>query len=306
MYYGFDIGGSKIAFAVFDDEFNERERSLHPTPARDYPAFLTLLLTLVRQADARWGGAGTVGLGFPGVLDVRGRILAPNVPAIDGRDLLGDLRPQLDRPLCADNDANCFLLSEYHRGAVAGAGLALGLTLGTGVGGGLIHDGRLINSRRGGCGEFGHGGINASLLRRYPELPLYECGCGLPGCLETYVSGTGLSRLYRHCGGQERDGKGVIAAWQQGEAQAGHCMSLYLDILAAGVGAMMTQLDPDAVVLGGGLSEYPWLYRELGTRLPEYLMAGVSAAPVIAPVFGGAGGVRGAALLARHASLPFS
>ncbi|WP_375057785.1 ROK family protein [Zobellella sp. DQSA1] len=306
MYYGFDIGGSKVAFAVFDEALNERERSLHTTPQHDYPAFLQLLSSLVLTADRRWRGLGSVGVGFPGILDGEGLLLAPNVPVIHGRDLGGDLQLQLGRPVHADNDANCFVLSEYHQGATAGADLALGLTLGTGVGGALIHQGRLVNSRRGGSGEFGHGGIPAGLLKRYPELPLFDCGCGLQGCLETYVSGTGLSRLYAHCSGRVLPGKAVIEAWRQGDTAARRCVFLYLDILAAGLGALMTQLDPDVVVLGGGLSEYAWLYQELGIRLPAWLMTGVKPAPVVAPLFGGSGGVRGAALLARHATLPFS
>ncbi|MBL1378218.1 ROK family protein [Zobellella iuensis] len=306
MYYGFDIGGSKIAFAVFDEALNERERSLHATPRQDYPAFLQWLSSLVLAADRRWQGVGSVGVGFPGILDGAGRLLAPNVPLIHGCELVGDLQHMLGRSVHADNDANCFLLSEYHQGAVAGAVLALGLTLGTGVGGGLIHQGRLVNSRRGGSAEFGHGGIPAGLLKGYPELPLFACGCGLQGCLETYVSGTGLSRLYAHCSGRALPGKAVIEAWRQGETAARRCVALYLDILAAGLGALLTQLDPDVVVLGGGLSEYAWLYQELDSRLPAWLMSGVRPAPVVAPLFGGSGGVRGAALLARHASLPFS
>ncbi|PSJ46856.1 N-acetylglucosamine kinase [Zobellella taiwanensis] len=306
MHYGFDIGGSKIAFAVFDAEFRECERSLHATPSRDYGAFVALVVGLVEQADARWGGRGRVGLGFPGVLDTASRILAPNVPAIHGRNLLEDLSLRLGRPLVADNDANCFLLSEYHQGAVAGAGLALALTLGTGVGGALIHQGRLVDSRRGGCGEFGHGAVGAVLLRRYPTLPLFECGCGLSGCLETYVSGTGLSRLYQHDTGVRLGGRDIVAGWQRGDEAASRCMALYLDILAAGLGSLMVHLAPDAVVLGGGLSEYPWLYQELSARLPDWMMKGVAPAPLVAPLFGGDGGVRGAALLAIRDETAFS
>ncbi|WMC09353.1 ROK family protein [Oceanimonas pelagia] len=306
MLYGVDIGGTKIAFGVFDEHYHCLEASQHATPAHDYAAFLELVTGLVRSADQRLGGQGRVGVGFPGVLNADQRILAPNVPAIHGRDLLGDLRRRLKRPLHGDNDANCFLLSEYHGGAVAGSRLALGLTLGTGVGGALIHDGRLVNSRRGGSGEFGHGAIGAGLLTRYPDLPLFDCGCGRSACLEAYVSGTGLARLYRHCGGPERDGKAIVAAWQQGEAEAGRCLELYVEVLAAGLGALMTQLDPDALVLGGSLGEAPWLYDRLAARLPAYLMQGITPAPVCSPVFGGAGGVRGAALLAARPDSPFS
>ncbi len=306
MFYGVDVGGSKIAFAVFDEQGRECERRVHPTPEASYAAFMALLTEWVNAADIRWQTTGSIGIGFPGVLDSHGLMLAPNVPAIHGRDLKGDLQQQLERPVYADNDANCFLLSEYYQGAAAEAGLALALTLGTGVGGALLHRGQLVNSSRGGCAEFGHGGINATLLERHPGLPLYPCGCGLRGCLETYVSGTGLARLYRHVGGEPLPGLAIISAWQQGEQAASDCLSLYLDILAAGLGTLMIQLDPDVVVLGGGLSEHAWLYRELNTRIPEYLMNKVAPAPVQAPVFGGSGGVRGAALLARRAVLPFS
>ncbi|WP_107851973.1 ROK family protein [Oceanimonas marisflavi] len=306
MVYGFDIGGTKIAFGVFDEGFNALETSLHATPVHSYDAFLALVTGLVHQADQRLGVRGRVGMGFPGVLDAEGRILAPNVPAIHGRDLLGNLQARLQRPLFGDNDANCFLLSEYHGGAVAGSRLALGLTLGTGVGGALIHKGCLVNSGRGGCGEFGHGPISAALLARHPGLPLFDCGCGLNACLETYVSGTGLARLYRYCGGREQTGQAIIAAWQQGEAAAVGCMELYFDILASGLGALIIQLDPDVVVLGGGLGEAAWLYDELAMRLPAYLMTGMQAPQVRPPVFGGAGGVRGAALLASRPDSPFS
>ncbi|MBM7454334.1 N-acetylglucosamine kinase [Oceanisphaera litoralis] len=306
MFYGVDVGGSKIAFAVFDEQGHECERRVHPTPQASYGAFMALLTEWVNAADIRWQTTGSIGIGFPGVLDDNGLMLAPNVPAIHGRDLKGDLQQQLKRPVYADNDANCFLLSEYRQGAADGAELALALTLGTGVGGALLHKGQLVNSRRGGSAEFGHGGINATLLERHRGLPLFPCGCGLRGCLETYVSGTGLARLYRHAGGAALSGPAIIDAWQRGEQEATDALSCYLDILAAGLGALMTQLDPDVVVLGGGLGEYAWLYRELAHRVPEYLMTGVTPVPMRPPVFGGSGGVRGAALLARCAALPFS
>ncbi|OXY81981.1 ROK family protein [Oceanimonas doudoroffii] len=305
MVYGLDIGGTKTAFGVFDEQFRPVETTQHPTPD-SYDAFVGLVCALVLKADQRVGTRGRVGLGFPGVLNAEGRLLAPNVPAIHERDLLTDLQARLERPLTGDNDANCFLLSEYHGGAVAGSRLALGLTLGTGVGGALIQDGRLVNSRRGGSGEFGHGPIGAALLARHSNLPLFDCGCGLSGCLETYVSGTGLARLYRHCGGREQTGQAIITAWRRGEAEAVQAMTLYLEVLAAGLGALMTQLDPDAVVLGGGLGEAAWLYDELATRLPAHMMRGIAPAPLRPPVFGGAGGVRGAALLTSRPDSPFS
>lgn len=301
MYYGIDIGGTKVALAAFDDDLNEQERETYSTPDKDYPALLELIGRWVAAADSRWLNRGRVGVGFPGVIRPdKQQILAPNVPAIHGRALVTDLQQRLNRPVFADNDANCFLLSEYHQGAVAGTRLALALTLGTGLGGAVIHQGHLLAGRYGGCGEFGHGSISATLLRRYPDLPFFDCGCGRQACLETYVSGTGLGRLYRHCGGGSGSGPEIIRAWQQGHPEAVQCMAIYLDILAAGLGDLVTQLDPQRVVLGGGLSEHSWLYRQLTERLPEYLMHGIRPPAIVPPRFGGAGGVRGAALLAKY------
>lgn len=307
MYYGVDIGGSKIAMAAFDEQGQEQERSVYATPQNSYSGLMGLLCEWIAQADRRWQTRGSVGVGFPGVMDAQGRLLASNVAAIHGQYLQQDLQQQLARPVYADNDANCFLLSEYHGGAAHNRDLALALTLGTGLGGALIHKGLLVNSRRGGSAEFGHGPVNAGLLARYPNLPLFACGCGLRGCLETYASGTGLARLYQHVSQDtlkdaSLSGPAIIAAWQQGDVHAKQAVSLYLDILASGLGSLMTQLDPDMVVLGGGLSEYAWLYKELNARLPHYLMRDVEAAPIMPAIFGGSGGVRGAALLAKRAT----
>lgn len=305
MIYGFDIGGTKIAFAAYDNKARLHTSEVHATPRTDYQHFLSLITELVQSADVRFGVRAPAGFGFPGIQDRTGRILAPNVPAIHGRHLLDDLQQRLKRPVYGNNDANCFLLSEYHGGAVAGSELALGVTLGTGVGGALIYKGRLISGRSSGCGEFGHGPVGADVLARHPELPLYTCGCGRTACLETYVSGTGLARLAAHVG-CHHTGRQLVDAWLAGNDCATACMNVYLDILASGLGALVTQLDPNAIVLGGGISETPALYEALASRLPNYLMTGTEAPPVLAPEFGGAGGVRGAALLVRQPDLPFS
>ncbi|MBO1520661.1 ROK family protein [Oceanisphaera pacifica] len=320
MYYGIDIGGTKIAFAVFNEQGQEQARFVEPTPNITYEAFLSLLTEWITQADQRWQRHGQIGIGFPGIQDKHGRLLAPNIAVIHEQNVQQDLQQRLGRRIQADNDANCFLLSEYHGGSAAGYELALALTLGTGIGGALIHNGQLVNSLRGGSGEFGHGTINACLLARNPQLPLFRCGCGLQGCLETYVSGTGLARLYQYVlqtsldtsvrlsglngdvlNVSEPTGPAIIRAWQQGNANACKAVSLYCDILAAGLGTLMTQLAPDVIVLGGGVSEEAWLYQELTNRIPAYLMRNVTPAAILPPVFGGSGGVRGAALLAKCA-----
>lgn len=306
MYYGIDMGGSKMAWAVFDKQGREQESRVCATPLHSYAAVRELIHTWVTEADARWQTKGQLGIGFPGVREASGRVLAANVPSIHGQYLAQDLTQDLSRNVMTDNDANCFLLSESVGGAAANVDLALGLTLGTGVGGALIYQGRLVNSRRGGSGEFGHGGIEASVLARYPNLALFECSCGRVGCIERYVSGTGLATLYQQLQhkepltlGPKLAGPAIIAAWQQGEAVAAECVNLYVDILASVLANLMTQLDPDIIVLGGGVSEQPWLYKALNARIPDYLMRQVSAVPVVAAHFGGRGGARGAALLAK-------
>lgn len=305
MYYGIDMGGSNMVWAVFDEQGAEVARRVSATPI-SYTDVRRLIQAWVQEADGHWQTKGRLGIGFPGVRDAGGRVLAANVPAIHGQYLAQDLTQDLSRAVFADNDANCFLLSESMGGAAAGAELALALTLGTGVGGALIHQNKLMNSRRGSCGEFGHGSISASLLARYPSLPLFKCGCGQVGCIETYVSGTGLARLYQHLASHEPSapnkplsGPAIIAAWLQGDTLAGACVDLYVEILASALGSLMTQLDPDVVVLGGGVSEQAWLYERLAARIPHYLISQVSAAPVLSAHFGGSGGVRGAALLAK-------
>lgn len=306
MYYGIDIGGTKTAFAVFNEQENELSRAVQPTPHQNYEALLSLIIKWVEAADFEWKTTGQVGIGFPGTVDKQGCLMALNVPALHGQPLIADLAQRLARPVFADNDANCFLLSEYQGGAVAHRHWCLGVTLGTGVGGALLHRGVLITGKNGGAGEFGHGAIHPMVLARYPELPLLSCGCGLQGCLEAYVSGTGLERLYQHQSTQPLSAPAVITAWHAGEMAATTSVNWYLEVLAAGIANLMTQLDPEVVVLGGGVSEQAWLYEQLNTRLPHYLMRHQAPALVVAPLFGGTGGVRGAALLAKHRTSPFS
>lgn len=305
MYYGIDIGGSKIALAVFDEQGAEQQRHVCPTPQTSYAAITRVIVSWVKEMDQRWHTQGRVGIGFPGILDAIGCVSAANVPSIHGQHLVNDLQLALARPVAADNDAHCFLLSEYQGGAAAQAKLALALTLGTGVGGAVIHQGQLLNSQRGGSGEFGHAGIQARVWSRHPDLPLFKCGCGQAGCVETYVSGTGLSNLYHYFANttvaNSITGPAIIRAWQQGETIATQSVSLYLDILASVLASLMTQFDPDVVVLGGGLAEHAWLYEELTPRISNYLMADFTSAPIVKPHFGGSGGVRGAALLAKCA-----
>ena len=298
MYYGFDIGGTKIAFAVYDGALNLCHEERMSTPGDDYPGLQQLIHSRVVEADARFGTRGAVGIGFPGILNRQDRsIVAANLPAIHGRHLGADLAELLGRPVSVDNDANCFLWSEVHQGVAAGAESALGMTIGTGIGGAVYLAGKLIQGRNWLAGEIGHYPLPATILMMYPELPRPLCGCGRPVCFETYASGTGLERLYLHFHGERASGHQIVARVEAGEASALATLDCWLEILAAGLATAISVIDPEVVVLGGGLSGLPVLYEELPRRLPGHLLPGVALPAIRQARFGGAGGVRGAALL---------
>ncbi|MGL4715571.1 MAG: ROK family protein [Aeromonas sp.] len=298
MYYGIDLGGTKIAFAVYDEALNRCDEERMKTPGNDYQGLLQLICTRVEQADARFGVRGSVGIGFPGVINSQDHsIVAANLPAINGRHLGSDLAALLGRPVKVDNDANCFLWSEVHQGAADGARSALGVTIGTGIGGAVYLAGQLIQGRNWLAGEIGHYPLPATMLMKYPELPRPRCGCGRLVCFETYASGTGLARLYHHFHGQQATGQQVVACFEADEPHAVATIDCWLEIMAAGLATAISVMDPEVVVLGGGLSGLPALYEQLPRRLPGHLLPGVALPDIRQARFGGAGGVRGAALL---------
>lgn len=298
MYYGFDIGGTKIAFAVYDGGLNLCHEERMGTPGNDYEGLLQLILTRVEAADARFGAKGAVGIGFPGIINrLDGSIVAANLPAIHGRHLGADLAGRLARTVSVDNDANCFLWSEVHQGAAAAAESALGVTIGTGIGGAVYLAGKLIQGRNWLAGEIGHYPLPATILMKYPDLPRPRCGCGRLVCFETYASGTGLERLYHHFNGERASGHQIVTRAEAREPAALSAIDCWLEILAAGLATAISVIDPEVVVLGGGLSGLPALYEELPKRLPGHLLPGVALPAIRQARFGGAGGVRGAALL---------
>ncbi|WP_421188865.1 ROK family protein [Aeromonas sanarellii] len=298
MYYGFDIGGTKIAFAVYDGALTLCHEERMSTPGKDYQALKQAIRERVEAADVRFGAKGAVGIGFPGILNRDdGSIVAANLPAIHGRHLGADLAELLDRPVRVDNDANCFLWSEVHQGAAEGAGSALAVTIGTGIGGAVYLAGRLIQGRNWLAGEIGHYPLPATILMKYPDLPRPRCGCGRLVCFETYASGTGLERLYHHFRGERASGHQIVERAEAREPAALSTLDCWLEILAAGLATAISVIDPDVVVLGGGLSGLPALYEELPKRLPGHLLPGVALPEIREARFGGAGGVRGAALL---------
>jgi len=303
VYYGLDIGGTKIELVACTEALEVCYRRRVSTPTLDYSAFLETISRLVQEADAELGGGASVGLGMPGVTDpVTGLQVSSNVPALNGRPVVQTLQTLLARPVYAGNDCQCFALSEANGGAAAGYSSMFGAILGTGAAGGYCLEGRLIRGYNGLAGEWGHWSAPATLLARY-ALPLLECPCGLRGCLERYVSGSGIATLYRVLAEREGDAETIVKQAEAGESAAQQVLDVHLDLLAYGLAGLILVLDPHVIVLGGGLSRLEYLYSRLPTAVAKHLFSGARVPPILPPVFGDAAGARGAALLARQHEL---
>ena len=299
MYYGFDIGGTKIALGAFDARRTLVWETRIPTPRESYDAFLDAVCGLVAEADARFGVEGSVGIGIPGMPETAdGTLYAANVPAASGRPLRADLSARLGRDVRLDNDANCFALSEAWDEEFTAYPLVMGLILGTGVGGGLVLNGKSITGHSYITGEFGHIRLPVDALEVVGrDFPLTRCGCGQLGCIENYLSGRGFAWLYQHYYQQELSGPEIVGCWQRGDARAVAHVERYLDLLAVCLGNILTIVDPDLLVIGGGLSNFSAITDGLAARLPRHLLP-VARVPRIEPArHGDAGGMRGAAFL---------
>ncbi len=302
-HYGIDIGGSKMELVAYGDAalLQERFRKRVATPGHSFEAFLDAVCGLVQDADAALGLQGSVGLGAPGVTDPRtGRQLSSNVPALNGQALAPALQARLGRPVAIGNDCQCFALSEAHGGAAAAYPSMFGAIIGTGAGGGFCQQGQLLRGRNGLAGEWGHSALPALLQQKY-QLPLWSCACGLTGCLERYVSGTGYAALYRHFAGlgaaEGLDVPAIEALAEAAEPLALNVREMHLDLLAYGLAQLVLIEDPHVIVLGGGLSKLQRLYAQLPEAMSRHLFASVQVPEVLPPRFGDAAGTRGAALL---------
>ncbi len=299
MYYGFDIGGSKIALGVFDDTRRLQWEKRVATPKDSYETFLTTVAQLVAEADERFGGQGSVGIGIPGMPETAdGTLYAANVPAASGKPLRKDLSARLARDVRLDNDANCFALSEAWDDEFRQYPIVMGLILGTGVGGGIVANGQTLKGRSYITGEFGHIRlpVDAMTLMGF-DFPLTRCGCGKLGCIENYLSGRGFAWLYQHYYHQSLSSPEIIARWEQGDAQAKAHVERYADLLAVCLGNILTIVDPDLLVLGGGLSNFSALTSLLAERLPPHLLPVARIPRIERARHGDAGGMRGAAFL---------
>ncbi|CAO3419168.1 ROK family protein [Azospirillum endophyticum] len=292
MRVGIDLGGTKIAAVALDRDGAELARHRRPTP-RGYDATLDALAEMVNAVDPA-GGFG-VGISLPGVVDAAaGRVRAVNLPWLEGRSFVADVARRIGRPVRIANDANCFTLSEATDGAAVGAAVVFGVILGTGVGGGIVVDGRILPGANGLAGEWGH----APLPWRGDAdgLPV-ACGCGKTGCLETMLCGAGLSRLHHHLNGEALEPPEIAARALAGDAAAAGTLARHADALARALAPVVNLLDPDIVVVGGGLSALPGLCQAVTRRWGAWTLAAEPRTRLVVAHHGAESGMRGAARL---------
>ena len=288
MRIGVDIGGTKIEIVALDPTGAARLRRRVPTPAGDYAATLQAVVELTRSAEAELGARASVGVGAPGA------IKNSNSTVLIGKPLQADLEARLERPIRIANDADCFTISESSDGAGAWAAIVFGVILGTGVGGGIAVQRRLLAGRNAIAGEWGH---NPLPWPRDDERPGPRCYCGKHGCLETFLSGPALARAYFERSGRALEAAAVAAAALAGDEAAQACLACYEDRLARGLATVINVIDPDAIVLGGGLSNVAQLAERVAQRLPRYVFSDAVSTAVVRAQHGDSSGVRGAAML---------
>lgn len=296
MRIGIDLGGTKIEGIVLDDHGRERARRRVPTPSGSYDGTIQAIVELVRFLDAEAGSTCRVGVATPGAISpASGLIKNANSTCLIGHPLDRDLAAALQRPVRVANDANCFAVSEASDGAAQGAAVVFGVILGTGVGGGVVVGGKPLYGANAIAGEWGHSPLPAPCD---DERPGPRCYCGRPGCVEAWLSGPALERQFA-----SESGRGLrateIAAAAADDPIAARCLERYCDRLARALATVINLLDPDAIVLGGGLSRIDQLYQ----RVPLLWRGHVFSEPehirtrLLPPRFGDSSGVRGAAWL---------
>lgn len=292
---GVDLGGTKIEIIALNADGRALFQERVSTPQGDYVATLDAVASLVRRAEDHCGVRGSVGVGTPGALSrVTGQLKNSNSVCLNGRPIQQDLEARLDRPVRLANDANCFALSEAVDGAAAAAEVVFGVIIGTGTGAGIVVNRRVITGPNGIAGEWGH---NPLPWPTEEERPGPACYCGKQGCIETFVSGPGMQRDWRQAGGGAQTPSQIVAAMAQGDALAQELFDRYCDRLARGLAHVINILDPDAIVLGGGMGNIDRLYEEVPGRWGEYVFSDRVDTRLLKPCYGDASGVRGAAWL---------
>ena len=299
---GIDLGGTKIEAAVLGADGAERWRQRIATPAGRYTETLQAMRGLVDAARAAGHGPFSIGVGTPGTATASGLMKNCNSECLNAQPLQRDLQALLGQPVAIANDANCLAMSEATDGAGAGAAVVFAAILGTGTGAGIAVQGRVLAGPNGLAGEWGHNPLPWAT----DDDPRPACYCGRRGCIETLVSGPGLARDHALVNGGRLDGPEIVAAAARGDAAAAATLERHASRLARALASVINLLDPDVVVLGGGLSRMPHLYERVPALWGGWVFgAGAAAEPVRTPLrpahHGDASGVRGAAWIGRAA-----
>ena len=290
---GIDLGGTKIEAIALGDTGAERFRRRVDTPRDDYAATVAAIVDLVGVVERELRQRGSVGVGMPGTISpATGLVKNANSTWLIGHRLHLDLERALDRPIGVANDANCFALSEAADGAAAGARVVFGVILGTGTGGGVVVNGEVLVGPNAVAGEWGH---NALPWPDESEWPGPSCYCGKRGCIETFLSGSGLQRAYT--GSPGPTALEIAAAAKRGDPVAAAAIETYARRLAKSLATVINILDPDVIVLGGGVSNEARLYTDVAPLCKEFVLSDDIRTRIVRPMYGDSSGVRGAAWL---------
>jgi len=295
MRIGIDLGGTKTELIALDDTGAECLRLRRPTPAGDYSATLNLMAGMVAEAEKQLDVHASIGIGTPGALAGNsGRMQNCNSTCLNGRPLKQDMETILNREVRMANDANCFALSEAVDGAGRGAEIVFGVILGTGVGAGIVIHQRVLTGANGIAGEWGH---NPLPRPKDEERPGPECYCGRRGCIETWLSGPGMTAGHLSTSGVLLSAREIAGLAASGDAASSATLARYTDRLARALAGVINILDPDIIVLGGGLSHIASLYTQVPTLWGEHIFSPTVRTRLLPPQHGDASGVRGAAWL---------
>jgi fructokinase len=291
---GVDLGGSKIEIAALDGSGAQLDRRRVATP-RGYEEVIRAIVELVAGVEDQLDLTGSLGVCTPGsVSPVTGLMKNSNLVSLNGKPFPRDLGRALKRPLRIANDADCFALSEAKDGAAAGARSVFGVILGTGTGGGVVVEGKLLAGPNAIAGEWGH---NPLPWPRPDELPGHRCYCGLCGCIETFLSGAGLGRDHLAATGRELSAREIAGLAERGDRQALETLGRYQDRLARALASVINLLDPEVIVLGGGLSRIESLYRTVPGLWGRHVFSDSVETRLVGALHGDSSGVRGAAWL---------
>ncbi len=297
---GIDLGGTKIEGRAFDESGHELDRIRIATPREDYDGTIAAILDVATSLETRLGGQGTIGVGIPGsIVRSTGLVKNANSTWLNGRPLEADLTRRLGREVRCANDANCLAVSEAVDGAGAGYPVVFGVILGTGCGGGIAIHGQVHAGPNGLAGEWGHNPLPRQTAEEWPG-PV--CYCGERGCLELWISGSGLERDFHTVTGQSLRGPEIVKLSETGDVEAEAALQRLENRLARGLASICNLLDPDVIVIGGGLSQLDRLYTNVPPLISRYTFGGGIETPLKKAIHGDASGVRGAAWLWNDAT----